>query len=54
MDPKCFVYGDGVWGISREGTHTFREWCAYFAERDELEYDDPPVHGSGDSDVGAG
>ena len=42
MDPKCFVYGDGVWGIQRAGNITFRDHCAYLAERDELVYPDPP------------
>ena len=39
MDPKCFVYGDGVFGIERRVKLTFREWVTYLAERDELVYD---------------
>jgi hypothetical protein len=39
MDPKCFVYGDGVYGIERRAKVSFREWSAYLAERDELEYE---------------
>ena len=38
MDPKCFIYGDGVWGIERETRMTFRQWIAYLMDRDELEY----------------
>jgi len=39
VDPKSFVYGDGVFGIKRVSKFTFREWAAYLAEREELEYD---------------
>ena len=41
-EPKCFVYGDGVWGIRRKTALTFREWSSYLLERDELEYDVEP------------
>ena len=39
VDPKCFVYGDGVYGIQRRTKLTFKEWCACLAERDELVYE---------------
>ena len=52
MDPKCFVYGDGVWGIQRAGKITFREHCAYLAERDELVYPDPPSVDNGNIEHG--
>ena len=39
MDPKCFTYGDGVFGIERQVSLTFREWVTYLQERDEPQYD---------------
>ena len=29
MDPKCFPFGDGVFGIDRDAKFTFREWVTY-------------------------
>ena len=39
MDPRSFVYGDGVFGIERENNLTFDEWARWLCARDELAYD---------------
>ena len=39
MDPKCFTYRDGAFGIERQVSLAFREWVAFLQERDELQYD---------------
>ena len=38
MEPQCFFYGDGVFGIERDTPLPFREWVSLLLERDELEY----------------
>ena len=38
MDPRCFVYGDGVFGIERDSKLTYAEYVRYLLNRDELEY----------------
>eukprot|EP00959_Pyramimonas_sp_CCMP1952_P135680 2838626-Pyramimonas_sp.AAC.1 len=42
FDPIAFPYGDGVFGLERDATLTYNEWCRYLTVREELEYD---VHG---------
>eukprot|EP00438_Fugacium_kawagutii_P027137 Skav222436 [mRNA] locus=scaffold1766:1431:1835:+ [translate_table: standard] len=39
--PEMFPYGDGVYGIARDSSLTFREWASYLLERSELEYEVP-------------
>eukprot|EP00973_Karenia_brevis_P067534 9394915-Karenia_brevis.AAC.1 len=39
MDPRSFVYGDGVYGIDRKTKMSFPEYLRYLFNRDELEYD---------------
>ena len=39
VHPKCFPYGDGVFGIARDVSVAYGEYCEYLLMRDELEYD---------------
>eukprot|EP00438_Fugacium_kawagutii_P022436 Skav232863 [mRNA] locus=scaffold2451:177362:177739:- [translate_table: standard] len=39
--PEMFPYGDGVYGIARDSSLTFREWASHLLERSELEYEVP-------------
>ena len=38
FDPRCFPYGDGVFGVERRVALTFEEWARMLFEREELEY----------------
>ena len=39
MDPRCFAYGDGVYGLERDASFSYSEYLRYLFNRDELEYD---------------
>ena len=39
MDPRSFIYGDGVYGIERDTRFSYQEYLRYLFNRDELEYD---------------
>jgi hypothetical protein len=39
LDPCCFVYGDGAYGIDREVPVSFPEYLDYICSRDELSYE---------------
>jgi hypothetical protein len=41
VDPRCFPFGDGVYGVLRETRLSFQEWREYFMKRVELEYPSP-------------
>ena len=56
MDPRCFIYGDGVPGLDRDTKLRDGEYFRYLFHRDELEYDsifDRPVASSDGAHVPA-